>query len=579
MRFLAFITMILCSNSVFAAAQLDARLSQYQIGIGETIDLYVTLSQPSDRVSTEPDISVLQDDFNIYSRNTSQSTKIINGHRSQEITWIYKIEPLKRGELSIPSIRLNTTAGVLSTQPLKLQVTQAGAPRQDGTELQVEVSNPQPYLYEPVHIKLRLSHLGDLRNPEPMMPNSGVVVEQLTNMSAKKEVVNGRSTIVHEIEYLLTPMQSGAIDLGIIKMRASKLDDNNQSGQYGGLFSFNAYRQVTIAAKPVSLNVQMPKPSQMQTWLPLLNLKIDATWESDIEQAVTVGVPLIRTIKIIATGMGGQPFPDLEQLITGNDDFRIRHSKPESERKLLANTRIPANYITQTLSIIPLQVGEITIPKLRILWWDINEKQITSVEIPAQALTVQANPNAIPSPQAIVNPMAIQQQMPVTTQTIVQVQQVHKLSKIQLSLLGGSVMALIIALFQSWWKQTEVKNQVKPTQSDHHALSKKQFKQQLSTALTALQIQQLLQQFAHEQWQLSKNSALSHIGQVMQQQLTQGEALADMLRTLEKALYAEQSEFNLAQWKQAWLQTWQQARPATNSTQTTASGMGSLNPV
>ncbi|MCV6637906.1 BatD family protein [Candidatus Albibeggiatoa sp. nov. NOAA] len=578
MRFLVFIITLLCLPTVFAAAQLDARLSQYQVGIGETLELYVTLSQPDSNVVSEPDVSVLQDVLNIYSRNTSQSTQIINGRRSQEVTWTYQVEPLKQGELDIPSIRLNTASGVLSTQPLKLQVSRAGAPRQDGTELQVEVSNQQPYLYEPVHIKLRLTHLGDLRNPEPMMPNTGVVVEQISHMSAKKDVVNGRAVIVHEIEYLLTPMQSGAIDLGMIRMRASKQDRNSRNGQFGGLFSFNAYKQITVVAEPISLDVQMPSPSQIQSWLPLLNLKLDATWESDVEQTVTVGVPLIRTIKVIAAGMGGQPFPDLEQLITNNSDFRIRYSKPEVERKLLANTTIPATYITQTLSIIPLQVGEVTIPTFKMPWWDVNEKQMAWAEIPAQTLTVQANPNAIPTPQAITAPMAIQQ-VPSASQTIIQVQQVHRLSQIQFSLLGLSVIALIIALFQSWWKQRTPQTNAQTEANDHKTLSKKQFKQRLSNTLTPLHVQQLLQQFAHEQWQLPKNSALGQIGKTMQQQLTGGDELADLLKVLEKTLYAEQADFDLAQWKQSWLKTWQQARPISKVAQSAPPSIGSLNPV
>jgi hypothetical protein len=569
MQFLVLMVILLCSNQVLAAAQLDARLDRYQLGIGETVNLHITLSQPSSNVNTKPDISGLTD-FNIYGSNQSHSTQIINGHRSEEITWSYEIEPLRQGELIIPAIQLKTPSGTLSTQPLKLQVTAAGKPRQDGTELQVEVSNLQPYLYEPVHVVLRLSHIGDLRNPEPIMPTNGVVVERLTDMNAKKQVINGRTMIVHEIEYLLTPMQSGTMNLGIIKMQASKLDDNNNR-HYGGFFNFNTYKKVTVTAKPVSLDVQMPTS---QPWLPLLNLHIDATWESDIEQAVTVGVPLIRTIKIIATGMGGQSFPDLEQLITGNQQFRIRHSKPETERKLLANTRIPATYITQTLSVIPLQIGEVTIPKLRIPWWDANEKKIAWTDIPAQTLTVQANPNAI-APTTINN--LATQATPVTTETIVKVQHIQRLSTVQFSLLGVSVIALIIALLQSWSKQRI--NKVKPVETETKSLSNKQFKQQFSAALTTLQMQQLLQQFAHEQWQLPKNTALSVIGKTMQQQLTQGETLASLLKNLEKALYAQQNDFDLAQWKQQWLTSWQQARPLPKTTQKVPSSIGSLNPV
>ena len=575
MRFLAFIFILLCSIQVVAAPQLDARLSQYQIGIGETLELYVTLSQPATNVTTEPDISELQNDFNIYSRNTSHSTQIANGQRNQEVTWIYKIEPLRQGELTIPAIRLNTTIGILSTQPLKLQVTQAGAPRQDGTELQIEVSNPKPFLYEPVHIKLRLSHLGNLRNPEPIMPNNGVIVEQLTNISAQKQVVNGRAVIMHEVEYLLTPMQSGTIDLGVIQMRASKLDNNNRGGQFGGLLSFNAYRQVTITAKPISLDVQMPSSSQTLNWLPLLNLNTEATWESDIEQAVTVGVPLIRTFKVVAAGMGGQPFPNLEQLITGNDQFRVRHSKPETERKLLSNTRIPATYITQTLSVIPLQVGQVTIPALRIPWWDVNEKKMAWAEIPEQILTVQANPNAIPISAPVTNIETIQQQ-PLPIQSVVQIQ---RFSLLQLNLLGLSIIALVIALFQSWWKQRRTKISTKLEQNDSKTLSMRQFKQQLSNVLTPLQAQQLLQQFAHEQWQLPRNSALSQIGKTMQYQLTQGEILADLLKVLEKALYAEQSNFDLADWKQSWLKVWKQTRSRSTTTEPVSSGISSLNPI
>ncbi len=577
MRYLILITMIFNLSHAFAAAQLDASLEQYQIGIGEKVNLHITLSQFSDPVVEQPDISVLQNDFKIYGSRVQQSSTIINGRISQEISWIYSIEPLKQGELTIPSISLKTTAGVLSTKTLKLQVSQAGAPRQDGIELQVKAANLNPYLYEPIYVKLRLSHLGDLRDPEPVLPNNiGVVFENISNMSAKKEVINGRTMIVHEIEYLLTPMQSGLINLNLIKMQASKLD-RSHNRQFGGFFGFDSYQPVVITAEPIELNVKTPDPSQAQNWLPLLNLKLDTTWESDIEQPVTVGMPLIRTIKIIASGMGGQPFPDLEKLITGNNDFRIRHSKPEIERKLIANTYIPATFITQSLSIIPLKIGQVTIPKLRIPWWDTNAQKLSWAEIPEQILMVQANPNEILQTQA--TPVNAQSNIPATPTTtptkIIVISQ--SLNPIQFSLLGMSIIALLIALFQSWWKKQP--NTSKVTTIDHNTLSQKQFKQQLSNALTAQQIQVLLQQFAHEQWQLPKNSALNRIGKFMQQQYTYGEKLAELLKILEKALYAEQITFDLAQWKQDWLIIWKQARPISDKMEKIPSSIGSLNPV
>jgi len=359
--------------------------------------------------------------------------------------------------------------------------------------------------------------------------------------------------IVAQISYLLTPLRSGKLELGSAKMKALKPD--NRSRNFGGFgnFSFgNDYRPTTISSMPLSLEVQSPTS---QPWLPLAQLQLKQKWESDITQPVVAGTPLIRTLTLIAKGMGGQATPNLEAFVPKTSDFRVRTPKPEIERGILNDKKTPISQITQSFSLIPLNIGTLQLPAIRIPWWNVQTKKLMWAQLPAQTIQVLPNQN-YSTPSHVMAPTIPTKTESQPTPTPVAVRQPVSqplyFSQAQYGLLACAIVALIIALGHSWFgRRVEFqKKRQSPVSSKPARMSESMFKKRLDTLTEAVAIKQLFQEYAHLRWQTPQNASLQTIVQHATTHIHNGELLAGLVKELNAALYGQQG-FDLKSWKES----------------------------
>jgi BatD DUF11 like domain len=532
MRKFLFIYLFFTLSPAFAAPQLQATLEEHEINQGETVNLQITLSQAeSDNAqpTAEPDSTPLQGDFAILSSQKSTASRYVNGKASSQITWTYLLEPQKTGQLSLPALSLSTTTGVLQTQPQTLIVNQGSQTHGTSPKLEATVSNPHPHLYEPVYYTLRFYHYGNLSDLQAIPPTNNVILEPLSDLTTHQQLqIDGKTTIVTEVIYLLTPTNLGKWELDASKIKGLKADKRSKTSNNFFDFSTN-FRPFTTTSNSLSLDVQAPA---QQPWLPAKNVTLIQHWETAVDKAVSVGVPLVRTLVLTAEGVGAQPLPKLEDVITSNDEFRVRSPKPEIERKFQADHKTPVSTVTQTFSLIPLKAGVIQLPTIRISWWDTEKQLVRWAELPAQTLQVIDNPNIITAP-APATPQ---------TQSVTQVQIVTEMVRfdvVQYGLLGLSLGALGIA----WWrvrreKMPFIKHKIQVTTT----LSFAEFKRQMQATEQAKEMQHLIQTVVQQQWGLPRQIALHNLAQDIQ---TQDAELANLLKKLEAALYGKQ-QFDLA---------------------------------
>ncbi|EDN67666.1 conserved hypothetical protein, secreted [Beggiatoa sp. PS] len=566
-------------SPAFAAPRLLATVDTNQVTPGETLTLKVELADTN--AVGEPDLSSIGDDFGIYNQQQFQSTQIINGQVSRKIVWQYTLEPQKTGVLTIPSITLKTQAGNLRSQPIKIQVSNTPVKRNDGIRLEATVSNPNPYLHEPILYTLRLYHRGKLRDLEPVPPTTGVIMEQLTKLSQHRTVKNGQQVIVAQITYLLTPLRSGKLELDSAKMKALKPDNRNNS--FGrNVFSFGMdYRPTTIGSAPLTLDVQ---PPTTQPWLPLTNLELEQKWESDITQPVIAGTPLIRTLTLVANGMGGQSPPDLEAFVPETADFRVRTPKPEIERGILKDKNTPISNITQSFSLIPLNTGTLQLPAIRIPWWHVQQKKLIWAELPAQTIQVKLNPNNfVPSNVVTTNTQTTTPIAPTpVTQPIQPISQPIYYSQTQQVLLAIAIFALIIALGQSWYsRRVEYKAaQKRSLVTSPSRMSDATFKKRLASTDKLADIKKTIQEYAHLRWQTPKNASLQTIAQYLTVHTDDDDATAKLFKELNAALYGGNQAFDLTDWKKRCGVTLTQLKNKKRSFETEQKIVfGPLNPV
>ncbi len=526
---LIILILLIISFPVVAAPQLNAIVDTNQVTLGNTFILNLELSDAN--AIGEPDFNGLEDKFIIHSQQQSHSTQIINGKTSSQMVWRYDIEAQQTGTFLIPPLKLTTDVGDLQSQPIKITVTSNSVKRNDSIRLETIVSNSSPYLHEPIIYTLRLHYKGELRDLEPIPPSNDVIMEQLqSKIVPQRKIVNGQQVIVAQMTYLLTPLRSGKLKLDIGKMRGLK-PDNRHNTLGGGFFNFNNYRSITISSSPITLEVQAPPTSE--PWLPLQNLQLSQKWESDISKPVIAGTPLVLNLKLIAEGMGGQALPKLEHLIQNTVDFKIRSPKPEIKRTFLPNKKIPASTITSSFSIIPINIGALELPAIRIPWWDLQNQKLAWAELPAQTIQVIANASNVIVDKV---PAEIVQQKLVIRQLA--------FTNTQYACLILAILALLTALWQSWYGRHNITvPKLKPS------MSNSTFKRRL-TALDRLpEIKLLIQEYAHLRWQTAKNSSL----QAIANQLPMTNQLTELFNELNAAMYGSKRVFDLfdlLDWKQ-----------------------------
>ncbi len=516
--------LLIISFPVVAAPQLTAIVDSNQVMLGDIFTLSLELSDAN--ALGEPELGGLENKFIIHSQQQSRSTQIINGNSSSQIIWQYYIEAQTTGTLQIPALKLKTNIGYLQSKPIKMRITSNPIKRNDNIRLEAEISNSNPYLHEPIIYTLRLYYKGELRDLETIPPSNDVIMEQLQNkIIPQRKIVNGQQVIIAQIKYLLTPLRSGKLKLDSGKMKGLKQANRGNSNSF---FSFNNYRPITISSTPITLEVQAPPTSQ--PWLPLQNLKLTYNWESNISKPVTAGTPLVLSLKLIAEGMGGQALPKLENLIKNTADFKVRSPKPEIERTYLSNKKIPASTIINNFSIIPIKVGNLELPAIRIPWWDLPNQKLAWAELPAQTIKVIANANNIITNKA---PVQIAQSPHIIVQQLV-------FTNTQYICLILSISALLIALWQSWYSRHNI---VIPKTKPY--MSNSTFRKRLDTTEEVVEIKALIQEYAHLRWQIPKNSSL----QTIAKQLPTNNQLTDLFNELNATIYGKQ-EFDLFNWKQ-----------------------------
>ena len=157
---------VLCSITVTAQVQFDAKVSKKKLGINERLRIDFEMNQDGDNFRP-PSF----DGFRVVGGpNQSISNSWINGKRSFSKTYSYFLSPQTRGKITIAQATIEIEGETYKTLPVEVEVTAAVEVPKDGNNadyvasenvhLVAEVSNSNPYLNEALTVtyKLYVSH-------------------------------------------------------------------------------------------------------------------------------------------------------------------------------------------------------------------------------------------------------------------------------------------------------------------------------------------------------------------------------------------------------------------------------------
>ena len=362
---LAFAVMMMLFST--AQAAVTARIDRNAIELNESFMLEVVVDT---EIDLQPDISALHEDFYVGQSSQLSNTMIINGEISRSRTWTYQLMAKRTGELVIPSV----TVGSESSQPLRITVRQPtdAPPGEADVFITSEVDYAESYVQAQVLYRIKVYRAVPTRQPalrDPEFGGAEVLIEIAGEERSYDALLNGRTYNVVERVYALFPQESGEISISPARFEARVLRDGRITGRKVFESEAQSIRVLPIPEPPAD----MPDAA----WLPARDLQLRDNWSRQPDD-LKAGEPITRVITISALGQLETQIPAIEPPTVSG--VNVYPDRPELSRQIepggIRGVR------KDQYAIIGVDGGVMTLPALRLPWWDVEAADET--EVPAE---------------------------------------------------------------------------------------------------------------------------------------------------------------------------------------------------
>lgn len=382
-RIIGLALLLLVPTFCFASAK--ALLDRDQISLSESVNMEISADKES---SQNPDLSVLNKDFDIGSTGKTVSVEMINGHIKQEARWVISLIPKRAGTLTIPSI----TIGSEKTTPVQLTVLNKPVAQHASEDFFIETSIEPKEAYEQqaVVYTIQVWASKPLTNVQVTQPSvsDGVILNPLDKQFNSIRKRGTREYEVVERHYLIAADKPGTLTIYPPSLRGLTFDQNPSRQFFMGADP----QSVHVTGQELKLSIK-PKPTAWQGtwWLPATNLSLKEEWSQDPHQW-QAGTPITRTITIVGNGVSNTQIPDLK--VDAPSGINIYPDKTEATNTLSNNTLTGTRQIK--IAYVPTQEGQIHIPAIKLPWWNLNKNKMEIAELSALTLTISHEANNSP---------------------------------------------------------------------------------------------------------------------------------------------------------------------------------------
>lgn len=377
---MAVLLFVASGNALAEARAWFDRASMY---LDETVSLNV---QVDEAARGTPDLSPLAANFRVLGTASSTQIQAINGQSSTTTTWSITLEPLRVGTLTVPAL----TVGGQTTQPATIEVRDTPVDGDFSADedivIEVEASPTDPYVQAQVDVVVRLFYALTLLEGSLGEPNTeGAVIQRVEGDVTYDTERDGRRYRVTERRYALFPERSGEIEIPSLRFVGRVPETGRRASRIDQLLSRG--RQVAKRSQPITLSVKA-KPDAFPdgaTWLPASSLALKELWP-DGAPAFRVGEPVTRNIVSEARGLLDTQLPEVA--IPDVDGFKIYPDQSKSESRHDGNQIIARR--EQKMAMVPTRPGDLTLPEVRVPWWNTREDKLEWAVIPERTVTVAA---------------------------------------------------------------------------------------------------------------------------------------------------------------------------------------------
>ena len=386
------------------AAEININLDKNAMSEGDTLNLTIDYNGNSDE---NPDLSALQQDFQIVSNYAARQINYINGTLTQTKRWSIGLKPLKTGKITIKPI----TLGGLSSNYAEVEVKEVSniafvpdsKENSNSPYFQIEqtFSSETPYVQQQLTVWVTIYDSLGLQGSSLDISDETQKNWTITPFSnkpfIKKDVINGKNMNVLTYVFAAFPLKSGKIAVPqflfngfYIKNVDFGFPDFQDDLMTFGVDFRNAFGQkvpVRMRTKPQNITIK-PKPNGFSgVWLPLSNLTMQAEWSSQTQ--FKAGEALSRKITITAAGLPEDMFPALQ--FPDIEGFKQYPEKPETSMSAVDGQLVT----TATINVvyIPEKAGKFKLPQQEIEWFNVNSGLFEKTTLPAEVIDIAPNTN------------------------------------------------------------------------------------------------------------------------------------------------------------------------------------------
>lgn len=370
-------TLVLLLMPALASAGVHASLDRSSVQLGETVTLNLQVQDVHN--ASAPDLGPLAPDFTILGMSSNNSISIVNGRRSDQLTYGIALRPKHAGHLVIPPL---SVAGS-RTAPLPLEVTAPSPQAMDhGNKdvfLEAEAEPTAVHVGQQLVLTVRLYYAAALSSGSLADPQlAGMDIRRLGDDINYDTERGGRSFHVIERRYALVPQHAGHIEIPPLDFQGEMVDPTDPDSFFG------MGTPVSAASPPVPLQVQ-PPPADWgdSAWLPARQVQLTLTG-LPADGKLHVGQPLDLTMTLEAQGLPYEALPALSLPALGG--ATVYPDKP------VTRTGASGPWIVgrrqQDFAVVPSRTGTLVLPATTVKWWNVQTGRAEFATIPAHRLTV-----------------------------------------------------------------------------------------------------------------------------------------------------------------------------------------------
>ena len=508
----AALTLIACMAAMSSAsAAVRAQVDRPTVDLNESFMLEIIVDTNTD---SEPDLTVLDDDFYVGQVSQLSNTSIYNGQIRRSRTWTIALMPKYTGEQQIPPI----SVGNEQSAPVKITVNEPTKepPGEADVFITSEIDQAEAYVQAQILYRIKVYRAVATRQPslrEPTISGAEVLVELAGDEKSYEAILNGRAYNVVERVIALYPQQSGEIASSPALFEARVLRDGRITGRK--VFQSDAHT-VTVLPIPAA-----PDEFRDAVWLPARDVQLSEEWSRDPAR-INAGEPVTRRVTISALGQIETQIPAIAPLSV--DGLNVYGDKPELSRRVEAGGI--RGIRKDQYAVIGVNAGAIELPALEVPWWDIDAATWRVAKLPARTINVKA----------VDAPVIAEAVVGATAQTDVAEKVVPRLMPASFWQRASQLLAAVwlLTVFAWWWSSRDPKRV--PREPEPPPVYKRQAKFVKAARKAALDgdaaaVRAALLEWGRLQW---RDDAPRSVGELADRVVA---PLSDELRKLSKASY------------------------------------------